>query len=193
MDILDIEYELEKKYVKGLKAIFENDTDFSYNSNDEVTKVIITTDYPESDIPFKTPHLVITGIAYQLNPQNTFSNNFYRDLNYNGMVNGAQEFANIIPYSLNFICLGEWSLSKDLANRLIQYLSFIAYTYFSDVLGIQMMSISKGPTAPQAQYPEKIFETVIAVQGNMNWTAAKTPDGFLAGIDTPVTDINLKF
>ena len=193
MSILDIEYELEKKYIKGLKAIFEKDTDFSYNSSDEDTKVIITTDYPEGDTPFKTPHIVVSGIAYQLNPQNTFNNNFYRDVEYNGMANGAQEFANIIPFSLTLICLGEWSLSKDLSNRLVQYLSFIAYSYFYDILGVQVMNISKSPTVPQSQFPEKVFETSVSIQGNLEWAGTKTSDGLLAGIDTPVTNINIKY
>ena len=53
--ITDIEYELEKKFIKGLRAIFENDDDFRYNENDKESGVIITTDYPEKDAPLK-PH-----------------------------------------------------------------------------------------------------------------------------------------
>ncbi|MCX8074095.1 MAG: hypothetical protein N2749_00715 [Clostridia bacterium] len=191
--IVDIEYELEKKFVKGLRAIFENDTDFSYNDNDIDTRIIITTEYPEKDIPSKTPHIIVTNIAYQINTQSFIGNNFYRDINYMGMKNGAQEYANVIPYSLSLICLAEWALSKDLANRLVQYIGFVAHDYLSEDLGLHVDSVSKNPTSPYNQYPEKLFQTTLSVQGHYYWTGAKTLNGILTGIDKPVKNIYIKY
>jgi hypothetical protein len=189
--IFDIEYELEKRFVKGLRAIFENDDVFSYNSNDEDTKVIITTDYPQKDAPGKTPHIIVTDVGYNINTQNFFGNNFYRDFATATATNGAQEFVNIIPYSINLVSLGEWSLSKDLGSKVAQYVSFIAFDYLSETLELHIQSIGKNPTAPHAQYPEHIFQTTISLQGNLYWAGAKGPGGFLAGLDTPVQNIQI--
>lgn len=158
MSPFDIEYELEKRFKKGLEAIFEKDDEFGYNSIDKETKVIITTDYPSPDTPFKTPHIVITGESHDINTQTTFGNNFFRDVKYNGMINGSRQFANVIPYSISLVCLGQWSLSKDLANRVAGYVSAAAYDYLSNTLNLHIQRVVKGATSPQSQYPKRFLK-----------------------------------
>lgn len=188
----NIEYELEEKFIRGLRSVFAKDNDFRYNEKDKDSKVLITGDYPDKKIVEKTPHIIVSGINFQTDPELGFTNTFSRDMTYNGMVNGAQVYVNVIPYSLSIISLGEWYDSKDLGARVFEYLRFVANEYFSLNLELYLRSITKNQTVLSKQYPEKIFETVIGVSGTLYWAGAKTPN-FLSDIDTPLTNINIKF
>lgn len=188
--LFNIEYEIEKRLIKGLKAVFEKDVDFNYNVNRDETGVVITGDYPEDEhAPLQKPHIVISSISLSDNTQNTFTNNFMRDIKYNNMRNAVQEYAFIIPYSATILCSGDHSVSKDLASVLREYIAFSAYGYLSETLGLNISSIQKGSASPSKQYPQTIFDTPISIQGTFYHIARKKPDGFLAGIDTPIKDI----
>lgn len=188
--MFNAEYELEKRLIKGLKAVFEKDEDFNYNVNRNDTGVVITGDYPDDEnAPLQKPHIIVTSISISDNAQNTFTNNFMRDIKYDGMKNAVQEYAFILPYSVTILCSGDHSTSKDLASILREYLSCSAYGYLSETLGLNMTHIQKGGSNPSKQYPQTIFDTPISIQGTFYHVCRKKPDGFLAGIDTPLKDI----
>lgn len=189
-DIFNAEYEIEKRLIKGLKAVFEKDEDFNYNVNRAETGVVITGDYPDDEhAPLQKPHIVISSVSLSDNTQNTFTNNFVRDVQYDGVRNAVQEYAFIIPYSVTILCSGDHSTSKDLASVLREYLAFAAYGYLSESLGLNISSIQKGNASPSKQYPQLIFDTPISIQGTFYHIGRKKADGLLAGIDTPIKDI----
>ncbi|MGL5718188.1 MAG: hypothetical protein ACRCX2_34605 [Paraclostridium sp.] len=196
MSYFDIEYEIEKRLITGLRSVFENDEYFVYNDNEDEEGLKITTDFPESDeFPFNNPHLVVANVNYQDNLHNSFAYNFMQDVNYKGMVNGLQKYFKIIPYTVTLICIGSRNNSKDLASRTHHYISHIASYHFNEVLGLQIQEISKSATSPSKQYPNKVFETQVNIRGTLYWTGDKKPDkkNVLDYIDSPLQNINIKF
>lgn len=170
----DPEKVIEAKYVTALRAIFEYDDKFVYNENDELTKVIISPEYPDKEATLKTPQLVVTNIAYQYNRQTSFFGNLNRDL-YDPITGRpiGQEYVNVIPYSLSCICLAEFFISKDLANRVMNYVTFIASEVFDGLL-LHISNVAKSPTVAQQQWPERMFETTVSIQGHVEWVGTKT-------------------
>lgn len=166
MACIDIEYELEKMFISSLRGIFEFDDKFIYNRDEKLTGVVVTTDYPEVDVPGKVPHLIITSIAYDVNMEAAFSRNFF------GNVPNGQSYAQVVPYSLTIMCLAELYESKDLANKVVNYVTFQASDVFDD-LNLGIAHVSKGVSTPQRQYPEKVFGTPVSITGNLNWVGKK--------------------
>ena len=73
VEFFDAEYELEKKLVRGLRAIFEKDSRFVYNKNQKESDLMITIDYPDNaDVIDRIPHIVVTGINISNNMQKYF-------------------------------------------------------------------------------------------------------------------------
>jgi len=193
-EYFDAEYEIESRITRGLRAIFEKDKKFVYNKNQEESQLLITIDYPDSlVVAEKLPHIIVSQVTLQNNPQTTFGYNFYKDVTYNGIVNGAQQYAYIIPYSLTLVCSGQQNTSKDLASRVHWYTSFAAINYLSEKLGLQISNISKGNASPSKQYPEKIWDTPIQLSGTLYWIGTKGPEDALYDIDKPLKNINIKF
>jgi len=175
LNLIDIEQQIEARYVKAFKAIFEKDDTFVYNEDDKLTKLIITPEFPEKDATLKTPHLVVTNITYNFNCETSFYSNYYMDIFDDEGRQIGKRYLNIIPYSLGLVCLSEYFVSKDLANRALSYLTFTAKELF-DSIYIKVGSVSKNPTSPHRQYPEHIFETTLSVQGNLEWEGNKIRD-----------------
>ena len=174
--VIDIEREIEAKYVIALRTIFEFDNKFIYNKDDKLTKVLITAEYPDKQAVLKTPHIVIAGISYQFDTENAFYKNYARNVfDENGRCIGSVS-VNVVPYNANIICVGEQYLSKDLANKVVNYLVIAAKEIFEG-LHLNIRSVSKGQTGPYRQYPDKAFETSIAIQGHVQWQGtSKTTD-----------------
>lgn len=181
MSFTDIEKELEARFIKGLRRIFEFDNEFMYNVSNEETKIIITPDFPDIDKPFKIPHIVVTGIAYQTNAQFGFNNNFFQNVPYNNIRNYAKENVFDAQYSVSLVCLGEYDVSRNLANRGIYYIMFHAYDYLSGNLKLNIQNATKSPTSLKEPYPEKVFQTPISVQGVMTLGVVKTPFNYMEG------------
>ena len=193
-EFLDAEYEIESRLVRGLRAIFEKDEKFVYNKNQKESQLLITIDYPDSsEAVEKVPHIIISHITLQNNPQTTFGYNFYKDVEYNGIKNGAQQYAYVIPYSVTLTSSGQQNTSKDLASRLHWYLTFAGINYLSEKLGLQISNISKGDATPSRQYPDKIWDTPIQLSGTLYWIGTKGPEDALYDIDKPLTKVNIKF
>jgi hypothetical protein len=173
MASVNMEYEIEKRSITALRAVFEIDDTFRYNKVEEQTQLLINSEYPEKNTAIKVPRLIITGITLSVNCVNTLGGNFYRDILVDGKM--GQEYANIIPYTANLICLATLYESKDLANKTLNYISF-EYNEVFDAVGLKIINVTKGATVPQNQYPEKIFETPVMVQGQIDWTGVKIPN-----------------
>lgn len=194
VEFFDAEYEIEKRIVRGFRAIFEKDSRFVYNKNQKESDLMITIDYPDdAEVVEKIPHMVVTGINISNNTQNTFGYNFYKDVTHKGIVNGAQEYAYILPYSLTILCSGQQSISKDLASRVQWYISFGAAEQLSENLGLQINDVRKGQCSPSKQFPQKIFDTPIQISGTLYWIGTKCPENSLASIDKPLKNVNIKF
>jgi hypothetical protein len=173
LNVIDIEKDIEKRFVYGLRAIFEIDDFFIYNEDDTKTKVMITPEYPEKGSSFYTPHIVVTNISYQYNMQSSFRDNYYYDLADTNGVHIGEAHANLVPYTLNLICLAEFYVSKDLANKVLNYMGYVAREVF-DKMNLNIQTLSKSPTVAQQQWAEHIFETQVAVQGYVQWYGTKT-------------------
>jgi hypothetical protein len=172
MSSIDIEYQIEGRFVTALQAVFAFDDKFIYNEDDKITKVKITPDYPEDNTPIEIPHLVVTNIGYEFNLDTSINRNFFGDVFENNVFVGSKH-ANIIPYSLKILCLAELFESKDLANKVAKYISFDASEAF-DTIGLYVTRVTKGLSSPQQQFPQKVFQTPVAVVGNLHWVGTKT-------------------
>lgn len=171
-NVADIEYEIEKRFVLSLRKIFEFDDRFIYNKDEKITKIVITSEYPEKDAPLKTPHIVVAGISYQFDMQRTFYGNYNDlELDSSGKIVIGENFVNVVPYSLSIICLGELFSSKDLANKVVNYITLAARDVF-DGLNLNIASVGKGASGARSQQPEKIFETNVSVQGHVQWNGS---------------------
>ena len=175
VNLLDIERKIEARFVRGLRAIFEIDDIFGYNEDDTQTKVIISSDFPEKSATLKTPQIVVSNIGFQFNMNNSFASNYYEDVVDSSGVIVGEKYVNVVPYSLGIMCLGEFYISKDLANRVASYITFTAKEVF-DVFMLNIQNVNKSPSSPKKQYGEHIFETAISVQGYVNWSGTKTTD-----------------
>ena len=163
---IDIEYELERKFIGSLRGIFEFDDKFIYNNNEQKTGIIITTDYPNKDVPGKVPHVILTSLAYEINMDSSFNRDYF------GNIPNGQSYAKLVPYSLTLLCLGIDYESKDLANKVVDYITFTASDVF-DAQNLNITHVSKGVSSPQEQYPEKVFGTPVTLNGNLNWVGKK--------------------
>ena len=101
----------------------------------------------------------------------------------------------LIPFNTTIKCVGQQSISKDLASKLAWYFSFGATQYISEFLGLQLNGISKGNTVPSTQYPQKIFETTVLIRGTLSHIGTKRPEDMevLNDIDTPLKGIKIIF
>lgn len=192
-EFFDAEYEIEKRFVKGLRSIFEKDGRFLYNKDIKDTKLLITTDYPDNleKLGF-IPHIIVSNVTLQNNLHNSFGYNFYRQSDHKNLKANVQEYAYIIQYSVVLQCTAAKNTSKDLANRLAWYITFAASKYLSEDLGLQISNISKSSASPSRQHPEKIFDTPIQVTGTLYWVGSKLHEG-ISNIDKPLKNVNIRF
>jgi hypothetical protein len=169
MPVLDLEHELETRFVSTLRSVFATDNKFLYNKDDKQTKVLITTEYPDTETPWKTPQIIVTDIAWNFNAYQFIGNNFNRDVAVGKIVNAQTEFAASVPYSVTLLCMGIKYDSKDVANRLFNYISLINFADFN-ATGLNIVNIGKNPMVVATQFPEKVFQTPITVSGEFIWT-----------------------
>lgn len=169
--VVDIEAKLEDLFMAAFRAQFEHNSKFTYSENQAKSKLALTTEYPENiDAPQLKPHILISNIGYSMNLDNSLFRNFYQDSYDADNYNHKSEYIAMIPYTLTITAIGTTkSISKDLANIIINYLS-ITYKKMFDGIGLNIMSVNKSSTLGSARYPEKIFETTIQIMGRLEWT-----------------------
>ena len=169
--VIDIEAKLEDLFMSAFRAQFENNQVFTFSDNPKVSKLTITLEYPENaEAPQAKPHILINNIAYSMSLDSSMFRNYYQDTFDAQNDNNSAEYAALIPYSMTITAIGtSKSVSKDLANTLINYMS-LTYRRMFDGIGLNIMSINKSSTMGSARYPEKIFETPIQIIGRLEWT-----------------------
>lgn len=190
-EVVDIERDIEAKFIYAFRAMFAEDKQFRYNPDDVKTGIIITIEYPEKNVPFKTPHLIVHDIGYQINLNNSLLQGFDRTLYDKDGAWIGDSSTYLIPYSLSVTCVGPHSVSKDMANKIINFISFIYKPLFNN-LRVNIASLSKSSARATQQYGEKIFETIIQIQGYLHWTAnetiiEKSREHFIKQINTDIT------
>lgn len=176
-NIQDLEYYLEKSIITGLRAVFMEDDMFKYNPNDVLSRVIITSAYPETDVDFKTPQIVITDSNFALN-QTSLCNNFEGDIiekdeRGRDKIVGAR-YATVVPYNVSISCFAEeHGIAKDLANRVFNLVGFEARDLFNDYFNLNITNISKGGTGLQKNRPNNTYISNISITGNIHWIGEK--------------------
>lgn len=172
----DLEYHLEKNYILGLRSTLMEDTDFTFSPNLKESKVEITTDYPQKEMEFKIPQIVVTGVSYSLS-ETSLSNNYMNAIikEVDGeTVKLGERYATVVPYSISLICFASnSSISKDLANKLVNLISFEAMDFFNAELNLNVRSISKGGTSIYNTKPNTTFMTNVGINGNIHWVGEK--------------------
>lgn len=172
----DLEYNLEKNYILGLRSTLMEDEDFTYNVDPVQSKVIITTDYPDKEMEFKTPQIVVTGISYSISDtslSNNYTNAIIKEVD-GERVNVGERYVTVVPYGMSLICFASnSSLSKDLANKLVNLLKFEACDFFNHELNLNIKSISKGTTSMYNSKPNQTFMTPVSINGDIHWVGEK--------------------
>lgn len=184
----DLEYNLEKNYILALRSTLMEDEDFTYNSDLTESKVDITTDYPEKEMEFKIPQIVVTGVSYSISDtslSNNRMNAIIKEVE-GEQVNVGERYVTIVPYSISLICFASnTGLSKDLANKLVNLIKFEASEFFNYKLNLNIHSINKSPTSMYNSKPNQTFMTTVSISGNIHWVGEKyykTPN-YLKNLD----------
>ena len=171
IDTMDIEREIEKNIITALRFLFSANKRFRYDEKDSKTRVCLTTDYVETEAPLKLPHIVLSGITYSFDMGTSFFNNYSSPIFKDG-VNVGHKYINIIPFSYQLSCYGENYVSRDLANAVLNYVTFAGIPAFR-ALNIRTLRADKGNTTPTSQFP-KVFHTAVSVSGSFEWQGEVT-------------------
>lgn len=188
IEAVDIEAKLEDLYMETFRAIYKNHPKYTYSDNKKNTKIMITSEYPtKNELPMKIPQILIHNISYSINLDNTIFRNYLDCESIDKPYIDSFTEATIIPYSLAISAISGKSTSKNIANEIVSYLSFV-YKKVFDQLNLQISNLSKGPTQAISKYPQEIFETVIQISGTTQWsgnikTIDKTKEQVLKRID----------
>lgn len=178
-NVQDLEYYLEKSIITGLRSVFMEEDIFKYTDNDITTQVIITSAYPDLDIDFKTPQIVLVDSSFALN-QTSLSNNFESDIietdQYGRKVVVGKRYATIVPYNATISCFAqEHGIAKDLANRVFNMIGFEARDLFNNYFNLNVSNVAKGGTGLQRTKPNTTYVSTISITGNIHWIGEKRP------------------
>lgn len=190
----DIEREIEKRFIVGFRSVFVYSNLFKYNNNDKESKVIITPDFPSKEYDGKIPQIVVSSVSFASSTDIGLSDGFNTDVSMFGIANYQSEHYIKVNYSATFLCYGIYDSSRNLANELFYWLRVRAKKYFSDNLKLNMRDISKQPTGPDSQFPEKIFRTPVTVSGSLELAMTTSPYDYYTGKDelgNPIGNIEL--
>lgn len=178
-NVQDLEYYLEKSIITGLRATFMEEDIFKYSPDDIKTEVIITSAYPDLDIDFKTPQIVLVDSNFALS-QTSLSNNFEGDIiekdehGRNQVV--GKRYATIVPYNATISCFAqEHGIAKDLGNRVFNIIGFEARDLFNNYFNLNITNVSKGGTGLQRSKPNNTYASTVSISGNIHWIGEKRP------------------
>lgn len=176
-NVQDLEYYLEKSIVTGLRSVFMEEDVFKYTPEDVTSQVIITSAYPDTDIDFKTPQIVLADTSFSLN-QTSLSNNFDSDIIEKDEQGKkkivGRKYATIVPYNVTISCFAqEHGIAKDLANRVFNLIGFEARGLFNDYFNLNITNVSKGGTGLQKNKPNNTYISNVSITGNIHWIGEK--------------------
>ncbi len=168
----DIERYIERQLVITLRTLFTLDEKYNYSKDDTCSEFTITGDFPLRDAPGKETGIVVTGISYTLNLQNTLNQNFSEEVfaknNKGEPVLVGEVHRAPIPFNCTVMCEGEMNYVKDLSNKVANILAFTGKKVI-EKLGLTLYNISKGSCQPKIQHPSKIFQVPVSVSGYITW------------------------
>lgn len=175
----DLEYYLEKSFITALRAVFMEEVEYTYNNDDNETDIIITSAYPNIDVDFKIPQIVLTDSNFSLS-QTSLYNNFDSDIiekDSNGFDRVVgKKYSTPVPYSVNITCFAqEHGIAKDLANRVFNIISFDARDLFNDFMHLNITTVNKGGTGVYKTKPNMTYSSSVSLQGTIYWVAEKRP------------------
>ena len=172
----NIGYELEKRFVLGLKRVLGFDPKFTYNANEALTKVMIASAYPQKDYSMKVPQIVVQVNNYSME-NNTLFENYYDVIIESGKTVGYK-WLMTVPYSVSLVCLASVDgIAKDLADTVGSYIKFGASSAFNDTLSLNTSNISVSQGGGQYRnMPRLAFAHTASVQGVLHWTGIKKND-----------------
>lgn len=175
INFLNIDEEIERRLILGLRRVFEDDPDFTFRDDLKTGKIVISSAYPSKDDPMSIIQIVVISEGYQISQQSLY-NNYANDIIEEGKVVG-RKFRATIPYSATLVCLAEGDgIAKDLSNRVISYISFVAAELFNDILNLNIQACARTRGGPQRQIPEKAFAHTVSINGVLNWTGTMKAD-----------------
>lgn len=174
----DIQYHIESNTVIGLRATFMQEPIFTYNEEEKLSKVIITTAYPEKDCEFKVPQIVLSDCSFSLNTTTLYDNydNDIIEIGDDGLEHIiGKQFATVVPYNISIVCFAnKYVIAKELANRVFNMFSFEAKELFSYNLGLNVMNVTKGGTAPYNTSGSNTYQSSVSISGQINWVGKVT-------------------
>lgn len=176
-NVNDLEYYLEKSIITGLRSVFMEEDIFRYSPDDIASGVVITSAYPDLDMDFKIPQIVLADTGFALN-QTSLCNNFDSDIiekdeqGKNKIV--GKRYATVVPYNATISCFAqEHGIAKDLANRVFNLVGFEARDLFNDYFNLNITNVSKGGTGLQKNKPNNTYISNISISGNIHWVGEK--------------------
>jgi len=173
--MVDIERFIETNIVTGLRTVFSTEEEHNYSKDSKATRIIISGAFPNKDAEMKIPQLVITQIAISIQKTSLFAN-YYGDIIENGIVKG-QKFKTIVPYSVSIVCLSATdSSSKDLAGKVLNYITFAASEFFDNDLQLNIQGAQKAQGGPHRFVPNKAFAHTVSLNGTLHWSGVKIPE-----------------
>lgn len=171
----DLEYQLEKKIITGLRSVFMAKEEFTFSPNMDETKVVITSAYPDKDCDFKVPQIVFTDASYSIG-ETSLCGNYESDIikeKSDGVVIGKR-FVTTVPYNVNIMCLAtKLGIAKDLANRVVNIIKFEGYELFNNYMALNINSVTKngsGEYRTATNNANTIFQSSINISGIINWS-----------------------
>ncbi len=163
-------YEIEKRMRFFLEKVFTGDKKFSFDKDEEKSKLKVEVEYPDiPDIIKKTPHLVISGINGRINPSATLFHNFYRDIyGTNGEILYQEQLYSFQFNATIFCVTGSSATCKDLGNRVQKEISISEVYKISELLGLNLESeVTIGPPVIRQQHPFRMFECAVSFAGRL--------------------------
>lgn len=176
-NVNDLEYYLEKSIITGLRSVFMEEDIFKYNPDDIVSGVVITSAYPDLDMDFKIPQIVLVDTGFALN-QTSLCNNFDSDIIEKDEQGKSRivgkRYATVVPYNATISCFAqEHGIAKDLANRVFNLVGFEARDLFNDYFNLNITNVSKGGTGLQKNKPNNTYISNVSISGNIHWVGEK--------------------
>lgn len=182
INFIDVERNIEESMVRGLRAIFTQDPDFTVDPDDLVvgSKIQITSQKPRTP-NWERPHLYISNISYTISDAG-LNRGFESDIMGS---TGGEKFTRVhnVNFSLSLVVSSlHSSTSKKLSNRVVDWLWIIARDFFEDNLQIRIARMRKSPGGrTMLSESDEVFTETIAIEG-LTWIRTTFENADLTGI-----------
>lgn len=167
-------YEIEGKLKRFFERVFAGHRQFPFLKNDPAkSKVKIVVELPDDpQIIAKIPHIVISNVSGQIDPNMGLWHNFGRDIYGDHGEILYQEQLYSFQYNVTIFCVtGNSSTCKDLGLAVQKALAVVGVYDISELQGMHLASpVSVGPPVLRQQHPQVNFECAITFAGTLTCT-----------------------